>query len=164
MGRQSSDRITREVAAELCLGTGSKAFILGSISNLGGQYVIGIDAIGCSTGDTLAREWEQAAGKQDVLKALNSAASKLRTQLGESLDSVQEFDVPVGFRNLLLGFATVIDSDTGKETFRYCAILNRRSIAIVGMLSVSRLRGRLFSEHPNSKECGAFCLAEGLHG
>jgi eukaryotic-like serine/threonine-protein kinase len=95
MGRPSTDRITREVAAELCLRTGSKAFILGSISNLGGQYVIGIDAIGCSTGDTLAREQEQAAGKQDILKALNSAASKLRTQLGESLASVQRFDVPV---------------------------------------------------------------------
>ena len=95
MGRLSTDRITREVAAELCLRTGSKAFILGSISNLGGQYVIGIDAIGCSTGDTLAKEQEQAAGKQDVLKGLNSAASKLRAQLGESLASVQKFDVPV---------------------------------------------------------------------
>ena len=95
MGRPSTDRITREVAAELCLRTGSKAFILGSISNLGGQYVIGIDAIGCSNGDTLAKEQEQAAGKQDVLKSLNSAASKLRTQLGESLASVQKFDVPV---------------------------------------------------------------------
>jgi eukaryotic-like serine/threonine-protein kinase len=95
MGRPSTDRITREVAAELCLRTGSKAFILGSISNLGGQYVIGIDAIGCSTGDTLAREQEQAAGKQNVLKVLDTAASKLRTQLGESLASVQKFDVPV---------------------------------------------------------------------
>jgi eukaryotic-like serine/threonine-protein kinase len=95
MGRPSTDRITREVAAELCLRTGSKAFIRGSISNLGGQYVIGVDAIGCNSGDTLAREQEQAAGKQDVLKALNGAASKLRTQLGESLASVQKFDVPV---------------------------------------------------------------------
>ncbi|HZC24262.1 MAG TPA: tetratricopeptide repeat protein, partial [Candidatus Binatia bacterium] len=95
MGRPSTDRITREVAGELCLRTGSKAFILGSISGLGGQYVIGVDAIGCSTGDTLAKEQEQAANKQDVLKALNTAAAKLRTQLGESLASVQKFDVPV---------------------------------------------------------------------
>jgi eukaryotic-like serine/threonine-protein kinase len=95
MGRPATDRITREVASELCLRTGSKAFILGSISNLGGQYVIGIDAIGCSSGDTLAKEQEQAANKQDVLKALNAAAAKLRTQLGESLASVQKFDVPV---------------------------------------------------------------------
>jgi serine/threonine protein kinase/tetratricopeptide (TPR) repeat protein len=95
MGRTSGDRITREVAAELCLRTGSKAFILGSISNLGGEYVIGIDAIGCSTGDTLAKEQEQAASKQEVLNALDGAAAKLRTELGESLASVQKFDVPV---------------------------------------------------------------------
>ncbi|HTC45944.1 MAG TPA: protein kinase [Candidatus Aquilonibacter sp.] len=95
MGRPATDRITREVATELCLRTGSKAFILGTISNLGGQYVIGIDAVGCSSGDTLAKEQEQAANKQDILKALNAAAAKLRTQLGESLASVQKFDVPV---------------------------------------------------------------------
>jgi eukaryotic-like serine/threonine-protein kinase len=95
MGRPATDRITREVATELCLRTGSKAFILGTISNLGGQYVIGMDAVGCSSGDTLAKEQEQAPNKQDILKALNAAAAKLRTQLGESLASVQKFDVPV---------------------------------------------------------------------
>jgi Flp pilus assembly protein TadD len=95
MRRSSTDRITRDVAGELCLRTGSKAFIVGSISNLGGQYVIGVDAIGCSTGDTLAKEQEQAASKQDVLKALDGAAFKLRSHLGESLASVQKFDVPV---------------------------------------------------------------------
>ncbi len=95
MGRTSAPRITRDLASELCLRTGSKVFILGSIANLGGQYVIGIDAVSCSTGDTLAKEQEQAPGKQGVLKALGIAASKLRTQLGESLASVQKFDVPV---------------------------------------------------------------------
>jgi len=83
------------VARELCIRTGSKAIVLGSISNLGGQYVVGVDAVGCSTGDTLAKEQEQAANKQDVLKALGKAVSSLRTKLGESLASVQTFDVPV---------------------------------------------------------------------
>ena len=95
MGRTSGQKITRDVASELCLRTGSKAFILGSISNLGGQYVIGVDAIGCSTGDTLAKEQEQAGSKQDVLKALGRAADQLRAHLGETLASVQRFDVPV---------------------------------------------------------------------
>jgi len=95
MGRPVTERITGDVARELCVRTGSKAIILGSISNLGGQYVIGVDAVGCSTGDTLAKEQEAAAGKQDVLKALGNAASNLRTRLGESLSSVQKFDVPV---------------------------------------------------------------------
>jgi tetratricopeptide (TPR) repeat protein len=95
MGRQPSDRITQEVAKELCVRTGSKAIVLGSISNLGGQYVIGVDAVGCSNGDTLAKEQEEAAGKQDVLKALGNAAASLRAKLGESLASIQKFDVPV---------------------------------------------------------------------
>jgi hypothetical protein len=59
--------------------------VLGSISNLGGQYVIGLNTVGCSSGDTLATEPEQAATKQDVLKALGTAASALRGKLGESL-------------------------------------------------------------------------------
>ncbi|HXZ40768.1 MAG TPA: protein kinase [Terriglobales bacterium] len=95
MGRASNERVTRDIARELCLRTGSKAIILGSISNLGGQYVIGVDAVGCSTGDTLAKEQEEAASKPDVLKALGKAATSLRARLGESLASVQKFDVPV---------------------------------------------------------------------
>ena len=95
MGRQPNDRITHDVARELCVRTGSKAIVLGSISNLGGQYVIGLDAVGCSNGDTLAKEQEEAAGKQDVLKALGKAATSLRAKLGESLASIQKFDVPV---------------------------------------------------------------------
>ena len=63
MGRPSNERVTRDVAGELCMRTGSKAILLGSISNLGGQYVVGIDAVGCSSGDTLAEEQEEAATK-----------------------------------------------------------------------------------------------------
>ncbi len=95
MGRQADTRITRDAARELCVRTGSKAIVLGSVSNLGGQYVLGIDAVGCSNGDTLAKEQEEAASKQDVLKALSKAAASLREKLGESLASVQKFDVPV---------------------------------------------------------------------
>ncbi len=95
MGQPSTERITRDMARELCIRTGSKAFLVGSISNLGGQYVLGVDAIGCSTGDTLAKEQVEAATKQDVLKALGQVSSSLRTKLGESLATVQKFDVPV---------------------------------------------------------------------
>jgi eukaryotic-like serine/threonine-protein kinase len=95
MGRAPNERVTRDIARELCIRTGSKAFLVGSISNLGGQYVIGVDAVGCSSGDTLAKEQEEAATKQDVLKTLGKAASSLRARLGESLATVQKFDVPV---------------------------------------------------------------------
>ncbi|MGO9125706.1 MAG: protein kinase domain-containing protein [Terriglobales bacterium] len=95
MGRASNERVTRDVARELCIRTGSKAFLLGSISNLGGQYVIGLDAVSCSSGDTLTKEQEEAATKQEVLKALGKASSSLRGKLGESLATIQKFDVPV---------------------------------------------------------------------
>ncbi len=95
MGHTSNERITRDIAREVCVRTGSKAIILGSISNLGGQYVIGVDAVGCSSGDTLSKEQEEAATKQDVLKAMGKAAANLRGKLGESLATVQKFDVPV---------------------------------------------------------------------
>jgi serine/threonine protein kinase len=70
MGRPSNEKITRDVARELCIRTGSKAFLVGSISKLAEQYVLGVDAVGCSTGDTLAKEQEVAGTKADVLKAL----------------------------------------------------------------------------------------------
>ena len=95
MGRPTTEKISRDVARELCIRTGSKAIVLGSISNLGGQYILGLNAVGCSNGDTLAEEQEQAATKGDVLKALGTAASALRGKLGESLATVQKFDVPV---------------------------------------------------------------------
>jgi len=95
MGRPSTERISTDIARELCIRTGSKAIVLGSISNLGGQYVVGLNTVGCSSGDTLATEQEEAATKPDVLKALGRAASGLREKLGESLASLQKFDVPV---------------------------------------------------------------------
>jgi serine/threonine protein kinase/Flp pilus assembly protein TadD len=95
MGRASGEHITADVARELCLRTGSKAVIGGSISNLGSQYIVGLDAVACNSGDNLAKEQADAASKEAVLKALGTAATALRGRLGESLASVQKFDVPV---------------------------------------------------------------------
>ncbi|MGB6676668.1 MAG: protein kinase [Terriglobales bacterium] len=95
MGRPPTDHVTGEVAKELCVRTGSKAILAGSVSSLGTQYVIGLGAVACSTGDTLAKEQAEATSKEGVLKALSMAATSLRAKLGESLASVQKFDVPV---------------------------------------------------------------------
>jgi eukaryotic-like serine/threonine-protein kinase len=95
MGRPPNDRVTREVADEICLRTGSKALLSGSISRLGSQYMVGLEAVNCGSGDTLAKEQAEASTKEDVVKALGIVASSLRTRLGESLASVQKFDVPI---------------------------------------------------------------------
>jgi eukaryotic-like serine/threonine-protein kinase len=95
MGRPPTDHVTADLAKELCLRTGSKAILAGSISSLGSQYVVGLEAVACTTGDTLAKEQAEASSKEGVLKALSTAATSLRGKLGESLASVQKFDVPV---------------------------------------------------------------------
>ncbi len=79
----------------ICQRTGSRAMIAGSIAALGSQYVIGLKAVDCNSGDVLAEAQEEAAGKEMVLKALNGAAVSLRGKLGESLSSVQKYATPL---------------------------------------------------------------------
>jgi tetratricopeptide (TPR) repeat protein len=95
MGRSPRDRLTPEVTREVCLRTGSRAMLTGSIAGLGSQYVIGLKAVNCDTGDVLAQAQEQAKGKETVLSALDAAAVSLRSKLGESLSSVQKYETPL---------------------------------------------------------------------
>ena len=95
MTRPADVKITPEVAHELCQRAGSKAYIAGTVGGLGNEYVLGLKAVKCQSGDMLAQEQVTAASKEKVLDALGEAASKLRGELGESLASVQKFDVPL---------------------------------------------------------------------
>jgi eukaryotic-like serine/threonine-protein kinase len=95
MARPAGTKLTPDVARELCQRAGSKAYLAGSIASLGSQYVLGLKAVNCQSGDPLAEQQVTAASKEKVLDALGEAASKLRTQLGESLATVQKFDVPL---------------------------------------------------------------------
>jgi serine/threonine protein kinase len=95
MGQPPDVRLTPEIARDLCQRTQSAAVIDGSIASLGSQYVLGLKAVNCRTGDSLAQEQVQAARKEDVLKALGDASTKLRGKLGESLSTVQKFDTPI---------------------------------------------------------------------
>jgi eukaryotic-like serine/threonine-protein kinase len=95
MGRQPHERLTNDVARELCQRVGSKAMLAGSIASLGSQYVLTLNAINCQTGDSVAQEQAQAASKEQVLAALGGAVSKMRGRLGESLASIQKYDVPI---------------------------------------------------------------------
>jgi eukaryotic-like serine/threonine-protein kinase len=95
MTRPASTKLTPEVARELCQRAGSKTYLAGSISSLGSEYVLGLKAVNCQNGDTVAQEQVTAASKEKVLDALGAAASKLRGELGESLATVRKFDVPL---------------------------------------------------------------------
>ena len=95
MSRPAGTKLTPEVAREVCQRAGSKAYIAGSIASLGSEYVLGLKAVNCQSGDMLAQEQVTAASKEKVLNALGEAASKLRGELGESLATVQKLDIPL---------------------------------------------------------------------
>jgi hypothetical protein len=95
MTRPPDTKLTPEVARELCLRAGSKAYITGSIASLGSQYVLGLKVVNCQSGDSVVQQQATAASKEKVLDTLGTAASKLRGELGESLASVQKLNVPL---------------------------------------------------------------------
>ena len=94
MAQPKDAHLTKEITREVCERTASAATIEGSIASLGTQYVLGLNAVNCQTGDVLAQEQVTANGKEQVLTALGDAATKLREKLGESLASVQKYDAP----------------------------------------------------------------------
>ncbi len=95
MGRHAGDRLTPEITRDVCQRTGCKAMLTGSIDQLGNQYVIGLKAVNCETGDVLAEVQQQAAGKESVLRALDAMAISLRGKLGESLRWLQTYATPL---------------------------------------------------------------------
>ena len=95
MGVPQDTKLSPTVAGDLCQRLGSKAYLSGSISSIGSQYVIGVGAVNCRTGDSIAQEQVTANGKESVLSALDKASTKLREQLGESLKTIQKLDTPI---------------------------------------------------------------------
>jgi len=95
MARPADAVLTSDVAREVCQRTGSKAYIAGAIAKLGTEYVVGLKAINCRSGDLLAQEQVTAPAKEQVLEVLGRAAAKMRAELGESLATVEKFDIPL---------------------------------------------------------------------
>ena len=95
MTRPADTKLTPGVARELCQRAHSKAYIAGSIASMGSSYVLGLKAVNCQNGDTLAEEQVAAPAKENVVDVLGKATSKLREEMGESLATVQKFDVPL---------------------------------------------------------------------
>jgi len=123
MGQQAGQHISSDLAREICQRAGAKASIAGSVSTLGTQYVISLSALNCATGDALARRQGQAPSKEHTLEALGDAASKLRGDLGESLNSVQKYDVPLAeatttsleaLKSYSLGLRTASEKNTSE--------------------------------------------------
>ena len=95
MGRSADERVTEKTGWEICQRTQGAALLAGSIALLGSQYVIGLKAVNCRTGDFLTKQQLRAGTKEEVLKAVDQEARKLRGELGESISSIQKFDTPI---------------------------------------------------------------------
>jgi eukaryotic-like serine/threonine-protein kinase len=95
MGRAHGERLTPEIARELCVRASSKALLTGSIVQIGSRYELTLKATDCSAGDSLATAEAQADGKNQVLDSLGRMTSEMREKLGESLSSIRKFDTPV---------------------------------------------------------------------
>jgi eukaryotic-like serine/threonine-protein kinase len=95
MGQPADTRLSPEIAREICERTASAAVLDGTIASLGSQYVLGLRAKACGTGEVLGQEQVQAARKEDVLNALGKIASRFRTRVGESLTTVEKYDTPL---------------------------------------------------------------------
>jgi eukaryotic-like serine/threonine-protein kinase len=95
MTKPAGTVVTKEIAREICVRDGSSAYIVGSIAGIGNTYILSLEALSCQTGDTIAAEQATAHSKENVMAALGETASALRRQLGESLVSLQKFDVPL---------------------------------------------------------------------
>ncbi len=95
MSRPAGTPLTPDVASEVCQRAAGKAYIAGSIASLGNEYVLALKAINCQSGEPIAQQQATAPSKEKVLDALSDVSSKLRQQLGESLATVEKYDVPL---------------------------------------------------------------------
>jgi len=94
MGLTGTERLNPDIARELCVRSGAKAMLDGSIHSVGSHYSVVVNAVACASGDTLVAEHGEADRREDVLRVLSGTADRVRAGLGESLSSIQQFDAP----------------------------------------------------------------------
>ncbi len=134
MDKPADARLTPEIAYEICVRAGSAGVLEGSIASLGTQYVLGLKAVSCSSGETIDEEQVQAARREDVLNALTTIASNFRSRIGESLSTIREHDTPLeqattSSLDALQNYSTGL-SIMGHGHFRAAIPLFERAIAI----------------------------------
>jgi tetratricopeptide (TPR) repeat protein len=131
MNQAADARLTPDLAQGVCARTGSAAVLQGSIAALGSQYVLGLRAKHCTTGDILADEQAQAARKEEVLIALSEMATRFRTRVGESLATIEKHSRPLAEATTPSLDALKAYSDAVKEFTRARRVtLLQRAVAL----------------------------------
>ena len=95
MGQPKEARLTPQIAQQICVRTASAAVLEGSIARVGSQYVLGLRAKDCNTGNLLDQEQAVASKREDVLNSLSEMSRKFRTRVGESLATVEKHSTPL---------------------------------------------------------------------
>jgi DNA-binding winged helix-turn-helix (wHTH) protein/tetratricopeptide (TPR) repeat protein len=95
MGKSPNAPLTPDLGREICQRVGGAAILDGSISRVGAEYVLGLRARNCETGELLDVEQAQVDRTEDVLEALSRIATRFRTRVGESVASIKSFDTPL---------------------------------------------------------------------
>jgi len=95
MGRSATERLAEPVAREVCQRAGSTVVLVGSISSLGAHYALGLNAVNCQTGESVSRQEAEVDSREKILQAVDRVSTKTRETLGESLSSIQKYDVPL---------------------------------------------------------------------
>jgi DNA-binding winged helix-turn-helix (wHTH) protein/tetratricopeptide (TPR) repeat protein len=165
MSQPPDASLTPQIAQQVCLRTGSAAVLEGSIANLGNQYVLGLRAVNCTTGDTLGEEQATADGKEQVLKTLEQTAARLRGKLGESLMTVEKFNTPVeevttpsldALQAYSLGRITLVDKEDPLGAIQ----LFRRAIELDPNFAMAYASlGLAYSEHSEKDSTANYRIA-----
>jgi hypothetical protein len=95
MGRRGNEPLTLTLAHEVCERIGATVVLEGSISKLGSDYVIGLRANRCNSGDLLDVEQTTAKNKEQVLDSLTQVARGFRRRAGESIQTRNTHDKPL---------------------------------------------------------------------
>ena len=121
MGKPAGEKLTPEVAREICQRISGTAVLEGAIARVGRQYNLTLRAMNCTTDELMASADAQASDKDQVLNALGEIAAAIRPKLGESLATVQRYNTPLiqattssleGLQAYNLGWkALVVDQD-----------------------------------------------------
>ena len=117
MTKPKDARLSPELAGEVCQRTTSAAVLNGTIAQIGSRYLLTLQATHCIDGETLAGAEAEAADKNHVLDALGKVGKEIRRQLGESLATMQKFDVDL--RQATTPSLEALKADSLGEKFLY---------------------------------------------
>jgi len=95
MQRPADTTLSADLAQEVCLRNRGKAMLSGAVANVGSDLLVTVEARDCGSGERIVQSQIEVSRKEDVPRALDHLITGIRADLGESLASIRQFDVPI---------------------------------------------------------------------